>query len=95
MSLLENLDLSGNIGVIKNFHVMKMLGDAVDQTRREEVKSHPELKRSRCVWLKNEQNLSSKGREMLAALSKMHLKTARARQLRLAFQEVYSQPSRG
>jgi len=77
------------------FHVIKMLGDAVDQTRREEVKSHPELKRSRYVWLKNEQNLSAKGREMLATLSKMYLKTARAWQLRLAFQEVYAQPSRG
>ena len=32
---------------------------------------------------------------MLAALSKMYLKTARAWQLRLAFQEVYAQPSRG
>ena len=77
------------------FHVMKLLGDAVDKTRRAEAKARPELKGSRYVWLKNEQNLSVDGRETLAALSKLHLKTARAYQLRLAFQEVYAQPSRG
>ena len=77
------------------FHVMKMLGDAVDKTRRAEAKTRPELKGSRYVWLKNEQNLSAGGKQTLAALSKLHLKTARAYQLRLAFQDVYAQPSRG
>ena len=77
------------------FHVMKMLGDAVDKTRRDEAKARPELKGSRYVWLKNEDNLSVNGREQLAALSKLHLKTARAYQLRCTFQEVYSQPTRG
>ena len=77
------------------FHVMKLIGDAVDGTRRGEAKVRPELKGSRYVWLKNENNLSTDGREQLAALSKLHLKTARAYQLRLAFQEVYAQPSRG
>jgi transposase len=77
------------------FHVMKLLGDAVDTQRRIEVKVRPELKGSRFVWLKNEQNLSSGGKEMLSSLSKLHLKTARAYQLRCAFQEVYAQPTRG
>ena len=77
------------------FHVMKLIGDAVDKTRRAERKTHLELKGSRYVWLKNEQNLSAEGRETLAALSRLHLKTARAYQIRLAFQEVYAQPSRG
>ena len=76
------------------FHVMKMLGDAVDKTRRAEAKARPELKGSRYVWLKNQDNLSASGKETLAALSKLHLKTARAYQLRCAFQEVYAQPSR-
>ena len=77
------------------FHVMKMLGDAVDKTRRAEAKARPELKGSRYVWLKNEANLSAEGRDTLATLSQLHLKTARAYQLRCAFQEVYAQPSRG
>ena len=77
------------------FHVMKMLGDAVDKTRRAEAKVRPELKGSRYVWLKNEQNLTGDAKETLATLSKLHLKTARAYQLRCAFQEVYAQPTRG
>ena len=74
---------------------MKLIGDAVDKTRRGESKARPELKGSRYVWLKNEHNLTAEGRETLASLSKLHLKTARAYQLRLAFQEVYAQPTRG
>ncbi len=77
------------------FHVMQLMGRAVDDTRRVESKVRPELKGSRYVWLKNEQNLSSGAKETLVALSKLHLKTARAYQLRCAFQEVYAQPTRG
>ena len=76
------------------FHVMKLIGDAVDKTRRAESKARPELKGSRYVWLKNERNLSADGRQTLASLSKLNLKTARAYQLRLAFQEVYAEYSR-
>ena len=35
------------------FHIMKVPGDAVDQVRREEAKTRPELAKSRYVWLKN------------------------------------------
>ncbi len=77
------------------FHVMQLMGRAVDDTRRVESKVRPELKGSRYVWLKNEQNLTSGAKETLTALSKLHLKTARAYQLRCAFQEVYAQPTRG
>lgn len=77
------------------FHVMQLIGRAVDDTRRTERKVRPELKGSRYVWLKNEQNLTAAARETLASLSKLHLKTARAYQLRCAFQEVYAQPTRG
>ena len=77
------------------FHVMKLIGDAVDETRRAESKARPELKRSRYVWLRNKENLTAAGRKTLAALSSLHLKTERAYQMRLAFQEVYGQPTRG
>jgi transposase len=77
------------------FHVMQMINGAVDETRRTESKVRPELKRSRDVWLKNENNLSAEGRETLAALSSLHLKTAGAYPLRCAIQEVYAQPTRG
>ena len=75
------------------FHAVKLINDAVDQVRREEVKSRPELKQSRYVWLKNETNLSSGQRETRDSLAKTNLKTARAYQIRLAFQDLYDQPS--
>ena len=72
---------------------VKIVNDAVDQVRREEVKSRPELKRSRYLWLKNETNLSSGQRETRDSLAKTNLKTARAYQIRLAFQDLFDQPS--
>ena len=77
------------------FHVMKLIGDAVDKVRRDETKSRPELKRSRYLWLKNERNLSSEQSAQLGSLSKTNLKTARAYHLRLAFQDIYKERSRG
>ena len=35
------------------FHVMKLIGEAVDQVRRTERKDRPELKGSRYIWLFN------------------------------------------
>jgi transposase len=76
------------------FHVMKLIGDAVDQVRRDESKSRPELKRSRYLWLKNERNLSAGQSAQLGSLSQTNLKTARAYHLRLAFQDIYKERSR-
>jgi len=75
------------------FHAVKLVNDAVDKVRRAESKDQPELKRSRYLWLKNERHLSAESRASLDALSSMHLKTARAYRLRLAFQDIYQQPS--
>jgi transposase len=77
------------------FHAVKLVNDAVDKVRRAESKQRPELKRSRYLWLKNERHLSAEQSANLDALSKMHLKTARAYRLRLAFQDIYEQPSPG
>ena len=75
------------------FHAVKLVNDAVDKVRRAESKGRPELKRSRYLWLRNAPSLSAEGRAQLAALTRMHLKTARAYRIRLAFQEVYNQPT--
>jgi transposase len=76
------------------FHAVKLVNDAVDKVRRAESKGRPELKRSRYLWLRNEPSLSAEGRDQLANLTRLHLKTARAYQIRLAFQEMYDQPTR-
>jgi transposase len=76
------------------FHTVKIVNDAVDEVRREEQKSKPELKRTRYAWLKNESSLSAGQRETIESLTRSNLKTARAYQIRLTFQEFYQQPSR-
>jgi transposase len=76
------------------FHAVKLVNDAVDEVRRAEAKERPELKRSRYLWLKNERNLSAGQRASLGSLTRTNLKTARAYQLRLAFQDMYAEPSR-
>ena len=76
------------------FHVMKLIGDAVDTVRRIETKSRPELKGSRYLWLKNDQNLSAAQMAERGSLAKANLKTGRAWAMRLAFQDIYKERSR-
>ena len=76
------------------FHVMKLIGEAVDKVRREEVKTRPELKRSRYLWLRNENNLTAEQAAKLGSLAKTNLKTARAYHLRLGFQDIFKEQSR-
>jgi transposase len=76
------------------FHVMKLIGDAVNDVRRSEVKGRPELKGTRYVWSKNAANLTPKQSLTLASLSSTNLKTARAWRMRLAFQDIYQERSR-
>ncbi len=78
------------------FHVMKILNDAVDQVRREEINDRPELKGTRYLWLKNQVNLKEFQSDLLDKLTikKLNLKTSRAYHIRLNFQEMYLQPDR-
>jgi transposase len=73
------------------FHVMKSLGEAVDEVRRQEVKDCPELRKTRYVWLKNQSNLTAHQAEMLEALKNANLKTAEAYRMRLTLQDFYEQ----
>jgi transposase len=73
------------------FHVMKLIGEAVDEVRRQEVKDYPELKKTRYVWLKNPSNLTAHQAEMLEALRNANLKTAEAYRMRVTLQDFYEQ----
>lgn len=81
--------------VFDRFHVVAKANDAVDEVRRAESKTRPELKRSRYVWLKNDANLTVKQREKLAWLTRpsMNLQTARAASWRDDFNGFYEQPT--
>lgn len=74
------------------FHVVKLLNDAVDQVRRAERKDAPELARTRYLWLKNQSNLSPYQQRQLEhlLLAGSHLKTVRAYQMKLAFQDLWA-----
>ena len=74
------------------FHAVKIVNDAVDQVRRAEQKRQSLLRGTRYIWLRNPANLSDRQQATLDALPTRHLKTARAYQIRLAFQDLYDQP---
>jgi transposase len=76
------------------FHAVQLMNEAVEEVRREEQKERIELKKSRYLWLKNPENLDGKEEARLAPLvSQSNLKTARAYRVKLAFQQLYEQPS--
>ena len=72
------------------FHTVKIVNDAVDQVRRDEQKGKIILKGTRYIWLRNPENLSHRQRATLDALPQHYLKTARAYQMKLAFQDLYA-----
>jgi transposase len=75
------------------FHAVKIINEAVDAVRRTEQKREVLLRGTRYIWLRNPNTLSERQRETLGSLPTRHLKTGRAYQIRLAFQDLYHQPS--
>jgi transposase len=76
-----------------NFHLMQLLGNAVDQVRREEQRTHPELRHTRYVWLKNEWNRTEEQARIFHELKSSHLATMRATHLRSVFQDLFAYDS--
>jgi transposase len=78
------------------FHVTKVIGDAVDKTRRSERAEYPELKGQRHALLRNPETMNDEQLQFTSELllRKTSMKTARAFHLRLVFQDFYRQPSR-
>lgn len=72
------------------FHVMKLMNEAVDHVRREEQAYNATLKRTRYIWLKNPENLTSKQVKELGSLKDMHLKTSRAYDLKLGLRDFWN-----
>jgi transposase len=75
------------------FHVIAWLNKAVDQVRRAEAKSKPELKNTRYLWLKNQQNHSDKQAENFKRISQLNLVTAQAWRSKENFKALYEQNS--
>ena len=73
------------------FHVLKIINEAVDKVRKQEVSTNKLLTGTKYIWLKNHKNLAVKQKETLEELSmsKMNIKTMRAYNIRQSFQEIY------
>ena len=74
------------------FHIMKLLSAAVDEVRRQEQRSKPQLKSTRFTWLKNPGQLTTRQIAQYDALWNQNLKTVRAYHLRLSLQDLWTQP---
>jgi len=66
------------------------VNEALDQVRRQEQASQPELKNSRYFWLKNEENLTEKQESKFAKLKDMDLATGRAYRMKISLQNMWT-----
>ena len=87
----ENFENSATI--VDKFHVIKHANDSVDKVRKNESKTNALLKKTKYLWLKNDENLSENQRLQKESLMKHHLKTARAYSMRVELQDIYETSS--
>jgi transposase len=72
------------------YHLTALLNEAVDAVRREERRTHPELKGTRYVWLKNDWNRTARQAAVFDDLRSSHLATVRATHIKTVFQDVFA-----
>jgi transposase len=77
------------------FHILKIINEAVNNVRKQEVHTNKLLTGTKYIWLKNYNNLTAKQKETLEELSmsKMNIKTMKAYNIRQSFQEIYQATS--
>ena len=73
------------------FHILKIINEAVNSVRKQEVATNNILKGTKYIWLKNYNNLTKKQKDQLDELtiSNMNIKTVRAYNIRQSFQDIY------
>ena len=71
------------------FHIVKKLSEAIDKTRREEVKNEPMLKNNRYTVLKNEDHRTQNQQSVFEQIDKANLKTAQAWHIRENFKSLF------
>jgi len=76
--------------VFDRFHIKKALNEAVDKVRRTEVVENESLKKTKYIWLKNEQNLTEHEKGQLSSfLADCTTATANAYQLKTGFDQLW------
>jgi transposase len=71
------------------FHVIQLVNQAVDEVRRQEVKSTPSLRRSRYIWLKDKGAWSNSQICQFHDLKRLNLRTHRAFRIKEALREIF------
>jgi len=76
--------------VFDRFHIKKVVNEAVDKVRKAEVKHCDNLKKTKYLWLKNEQNLNEQQKEKLHEfLSESSLETTLAYKMKVEFDNFW------
>lgn len=84
------------LNILDRFHVVGKLNQAIDDTRRDEVRALAEqgkeayLKKSRWLWLRRMQNLSKDQYAKLSDLLKINLKTVKAYLIKESFDQLWT-----
>ena len=71
------------------FHLVAYLNKGIDQVRRREVKQHDELKNSRYVLLKNQNNLTEKQHERFELIKSANFQVSKAWHIRENFKDLF------
>lgn len=77
--------------VFDRFHLAKKINEAVDKIRRQDQKKYSELKKSRYLWLKNNEKLNTEQRKHLKYLQDSFKNIGTAYQLKEQFRAVMNE----
>lgn len=74
--------------IFDRFHIVQQLNRHIDQIRRSEQKKNAELKKSRYLWLRNNDNLTEDQRDRLTYLANAYKDMGEAYRLKESLREV-------
>jgi transposase len=72
------------------FHLVKKLSEAIDKTRKSEIKENPILTKQKYSVMKNEENRTENQQRIFEQMSKINLKTSEAWAVRENFKTIFS-----
>ena len=76
--------------IVDKFHVARHANEAVDKAGKTEGRSNPPLKRTKYLWLRNEESLTELQVETKRNLTRQRLKTGRACRMREVLQDIHT-----
>jgi transposase len=94
-STLEELPLAAEKIVYDRFHIMQHMNQAVDKVRRQEHREllgagDDRLKKSKYLWLRSQDTLTTKQAERLDAIHHVNLKTGRAWAIKETLRDLWN-----